>query len=142
MPDLSELAQRFWTDLLARPDGPYAFRFVLQPTMAVIAALVDGIKDARAGRSPYFWTVVYDRELRAARLHEGIRATKRILLLGIAMELFYQLPRFKTLYVGEAVVIVFGLCFLPYLLMRGPVARIAKYYFASHKKTTRPSQVH
>jgi hypothetical protein len=142
MADLSELAQRFWSDILARPHGPYAFRFALQPTMAAIAALVDGIKDARAGRSPYFWTVVYDRELRAARLREGIRATKRILLLGVVMELLYQLPRFKTLYVGEAVVIVFGLCFVPYLLMRGPVARIAKHYVAPHDKTTRPSQVH
>ena len=46
---------------LARPgeraSGPLSFRFILQPSMAAIAAIHDGVKDARAGRSPYFWTV-------------------------------------------------------------------------------------
>ena len=34
------------------------FRFILQPIMATIAALYDGIKDARTGRSPYLWTIL------------------------------------------------------------------------------------
>ena len=37
-----------------------AFRFILQPVMAAIFAIRDGMKDARAGRSPYFWTVLHD----------------------------------------------------------------------------------
>jgi len=141
MPDLAELAQRFWTDLMARPTGPYGFRFALQPTMAALMAIVDGIKDARTGRSPYLWTVVYDPERRAKRLQEGFHATKRILLLGIAMELLYQIPQFKTFYVGEAAAVVLVLCFAPYLLLRGPVARIAQHYIA-HKNSARPSRVH
>ena len=31
-----------------------AFRFILQPIMAAIAALRDGINDAKSRRSPYF----------------------------------------------------------------------------------------
>ena len=34
------------------------FRFILQPSMAAIAAIRDGLKDARTGRSPYFWAIV------------------------------------------------------------------------------------
>ena len=44
---------RLWHDLVDRPDGPMAFRFILQPAMATIAAIRDGRKDARANRAPY-----------------------------------------------------------------------------------------
>ena len=51
---------RIWHDVVERPSGPMAFRFVLQPIMAALMALRDGIVDARTGRSPYFWTVLTD----------------------------------------------------------------------------------
>jgi len=46
-------AVQVWHDLIERPDGPMRFRFVLQPLMAAIAAIRDGRKDTRSGRSPY-----------------------------------------------------------------------------------------
>ncbi len=49
--------QRLWQNIVDRPGGPMKFRFILQPCMATIAALHDGLKDARMGRSPYLWTV-------------------------------------------------------------------------------------
>jgi TRAP-type C4-dicarboxylate transport system permease small subunit len=39
-----EVNKRFWHDILNRPGGPMSFRFFLQPTMAVMAAIHDGIK--------------------------------------------------------------------------------------------------
>ena len=50
--------ERFWHDMLERPDGPMRFRFMLQPTMAAIIAIRDGLKDAGSGRAPYFMTVL------------------------------------------------------------------------------------
>ncbi len=44
---------RLWRDILDRPGGPMTFRFILQPAMAIIAALRDGFSDARLGRRPY-----------------------------------------------------------------------------------------
>src|SRR5262245_35620693 len=38
---------RIWHDAVDRPNGPMAFRFVLQPAMAALMALRDGIVDAR-----------------------------------------------------------------------------------------------
>ena len=35
----SDVLQRQWQDLTGRPGGPMSFRFVLQPAMAVIAAV-------------------------------------------------------------------------------------------------------
>ena len=50
--------ERIWHDLVAREDAPMRFRFILQPLMAAIAAILGGLKDARTGRSPYFWTML------------------------------------------------------------------------------------
>jgi hypothetical protein len=50
--------RRLWQDILDRTGGSVTFRFFLQPTMAAIATLHDGIKDVRAGRSPFFWTLL------------------------------------------------------------------------------------
>ena len=119
---------RQWADLLARPSGPFAFRFLLQPTMAIIAAVKDGLEDARTGRSPYFWTILTRAEERGAALREGLRATSRIIVLGLVMDAAYQIVALRTFYPGEAVIISLVLAFVPYLLTRGSVARVASWW--------------
>ncbi len=117
--------QRFWHDLIARPDAPMRFRFILQPLMAAAAAIHDGLKDARAGRPAYFWTMLRNPHERAARLNEGLNATARIILLGLLMDVIYQVLVLKTFYPNESVVTAVLLAFLPYVILRGPVRRIA-----------------
>jgi hypothetical protein len=124
---------RLWSDILARPDGPMTFRFILQPAMAAIAALRDGVKDARLGRRPYLWAImrgVRTDEGRRGRLWEGVISTARILILGVVMDMIYQWLEFKTFYPGQAATIAILLAFVPYLLLRGPVERIARHWVA------------
>lgn len=123
---LQDALTRHWNDLLARPSGPLAFRFLLQPTVATLIAIRDGIKDARTGRPPYFWTILTNRRERPPRVREGIAATSRIILLGLAMDAVYQIVVFRTIYPGEAVIVALGLAFVPYLLVRGLATRIAR----------------
>jgi hypothetical protein len=124
-----ETFQRIWIDLIERPDGPMSFRFILQPLMAVIAATLDGRRDARRSRSPYFLTVLRNREERIGRLREGLNATARIILLGIMMDVIYQLIVLKTFYPVEALIIAVVLAFVPYVLLRGISARIARRWW-------------
>jgi len=116
--------KRIWQNLLDRPTGPMTFRFILQPTMAVIAAFYDGIKDAKSGRSPYLWTMLRNPATRSTRVQEGLIATARIILLGLCMDVIYQVIEFKTFHPAEAVIIALLLAFVPYLLLRGPIARV------------------
>ena len=139
MTDIQEVLTRIWTDLLSRPSGPFAFRFVLQPVMALIFAWLDGLKDARGGRAYYLKTILTDSEKRAGRLREGLKATSRIIALSIGMELVYQYKVLGTFYIGEAVIVTFFLAFLPYLVFRGPAARIARHWLASKKADSRKS---
>jgi hypothetical protein len=118
--------QRFWTNLLDRPGGPMSFRFLLQPVMATIAAFKDGMKDARTGTSPYFWTVLSKPGERTARLSEGLVSTAQIILIGIVMDTIYQWKVFGTFYPVEALLVALALAFVPYLLLRGPIARVAR----------------
>jgi len=41
--------QRIWLQLIERLSGPMAFRFILQPLMAAVAAILHGRKDAQTG---------------------------------------------------------------------------------------------
>jgi hypothetical protein len=132
-----EVHARIWKNIFARLGGSMTFRFLLQPTMATIAALHDGIKDARLGRPPYFWTLLHDPEKRGEYLREGVISTARIILLGLGMDAIYQYRVLKTFYPGEAVLIAFLLAFLPYLLLREPIARIASHYVIAPSRSPR-----
>jgi hypothetical protein len=116
-----ETWERLWHDLIARPDAPMRFRFILQPVMAAVVAIRDGLSDVRAGHTPYFW-----RALGVTRLREGLNATARIILIGIVMDAIYQIIVLKRFYPAEAVVIALVLAFVPYLVIRGPAARLAR----------------
>jgi hypothetical protein len=119
--------QRTWQNILDRPGGPLTFRFILQPAMATIAALHDGIKDARTGRSPYLWAVFTNAVNRGGYLWDGVISTARIILLGLVMDSIYQVSELDQFYPGEAVIVALTLAFLPYLILRGPIARIARW---------------
>lgn len=125
-----DVHNRIWRDTFERSGGPMTFRFYLQPTMAFIAALHDGINDARLNRAPYFWTVLHDSAQREGRLREGLFSTARIILLGLGMDAIYQYRVFSTFYPGEAVLITLLLAVFPYFLLRGPIERIAQRWFA------------
>ena len=129
----AESLGRLWSDILDRPDGPMTFRFILQPAMAIIAALRDGVHDARLGRRPYLWALLHgvrDPQGRSGRLWEGIIATARIIILGVFMDTIYQWVVFKTFYPVQAAVIAILLAFVPYLLLRGPLERVARHWVA------------
>ena len=122
-----EVRHRVWEQLIERPTGPMAFRFILQPIMAAIAALHDGIEDAKSRRSAYFWTLLTNPLERGGRLREGLISTSRVILLGLCMDVIYQFIVLKTFYPAEAVIVAIALAFFPYLLLRGPIARIARW---------------
>ena len=119
---------RVWRNIVARPSGPMTFRFMLQPAMAAVAALRDGVADARLGRTPYLLAILRGVEGRGSRLWEGIVSTARILILGVVMDVVYQAVFLGEFFPGEAAVIAVLLAFVPYALLRGPMGRVARHW--------------
>lgn len=62
------------------------------------------------------------------RLPEGLIATARTILLGMAMDVIYQFLVFKTFYPAQALLIALLLAFIPYLLIRGPATLIVRWW--------------
>ena len=124
---------RLWSDILDRPTGPMMFRFILQPTMAIIAALRDGVKDARLGRRPYIWALIhgaYGPEGRGGRSVGGDH------LDGADCDSWrrhgYHLPMEGAGHILPGPVgsdrDFARVCSL--FLLRGPIARIARHWVA------------
>ena len=135
-----DVHRRIWSDIFNRPGGPMSLRFALQPLMAIIAALHDGIKDARNGQSPYLWTMLTNRTERGGRFREGLIATSRTILMGLVIDTIYQAVVLKTFYPGEAVIIAILLAFVPYLLLRGPIARVARRWQGNTESTMKEAR--
>jgi len=123
---MDELFNWVWNNLVGRIDGPLKNRLVLQPVMAVIFAIRDGLKDSREGRAPYFWAIFTERACRSALIREGWQAETKVFVLAVLMDLIYQYLILRWLYPVAALFVAFMLAFVPYLLIRGPVNRVAR----------------
>src|SRR5262245_20619216 len=92
---------RMLSHLLDRVGGPFSFRFILQPAVAAFFAVRDGMNDAREGRPRYLRTIVDVPEQRGPLLREGAKAVGRVLLLGVVMDVAYQLIELRWIYPME-----------------------------------------
>ncbi len=124
-----ETLARGWHNVLARPGEMMGLRFILQPTMAVTLAIRDGIRDARAGNRPFVLALITDPAGRRVRLQEAVGAIGTVMLAAIAIDIVYEIVRFGVLYPVEALVVGLVLAVVPYLLVRGPAARVSGWWF-------------
>src|SRR5450631_4322673 len=107
--------QRFVENLFGRLDGPLHFRFIMQPLMATIFAVIDGLKDAKTGKPAYFWAMLSTTENRKALAKDGWKRVGKIFILATVLEIVYQLKVEKTIYPGEMLIVALTLAIVPYL---------------------------
>jgi hypothetical protein len=117
---------RIFEDLAGRASGPMHIRLLLQPTMALIFGIRDGIRDARAGHPPYFWALFSQPGRRRDLIRSGWKSIGKIFVLAVVLDAIYQLIALRWFYPGEALLTAFTLACIPYLLIRGPVNRMVQ----------------
>lgn len=117
---------RVGSDLLGRVSGPLKFRLVIQPAMACFFAIRSGLADAKNGKPPYFWALLWNRGHRMYMVKEGWKSVGRVFLLALAIDVVYQIIVRRFVYPGEAIIVAFVLAILPYLIVRGLVTRAAR----------------
>jgi hypothetical protein len=116
----------YWTDFVARFDGPLHFRLFVQPLMAVLFALRDGGKDAREGRGAYLWSVATDPVQRSYLLTSGWKGIWKVFLLAFALDVVYQFMVWHGLKPLQALMTAVVLAVIPYAVLRGPVNRLLR----------------
>jgi len=100
-------------------------RFYLQPTMAAFLAIRDGLKDARAGKPAYFWDLFNNPAHRRERIREGWKSIGKVFTLAAILDLAYQLIVFHAIRPLQTLVVATLLALVPYVLLRGPINRLA-----------------
>jgi hypothetical protein len=125
---------RLWENLTGRIGGAMSFRLILQPAVAIYFAVRDGLNDARAQRPLYSWTVFTDPAQRTELLREGWKAVIKVFIMAVLIDAVYQYIQLSWFYPGEALIVAFILAFVPYLLIRGPVNRIARRTMTHREK--------
>ena len=84
---MDDTLSRMVHDMLGRIDGPLHFRIILQPTMATIFAIRDGLRDAREGKPAYFWSLFTKPSLRSEELRSGWKSESKIFILAVCLDL-------------------------------------------------------
>ncbi|MFC2049316.1 hypothetical protein ACFLR2_01425 [Chlamydiota bacterium] len=125
---MMEDLMRGWENFIARPSGPLHLRFLIQPAVGVILALIAGLKDARAGNPPYLWAMLTNADYRKALLHEGWKDMRTPFIVSLILDAIYQLICFKTIYFFELLFTAFFLALMPYLIFRGLINRAARLF--------------
>lgn len=126
---MEEFWQRFIQAFGSRMEGPFSFRMIIQPLMAVIFAIIDGLKDAKWGKPAYLWAVASSSEHRRDLLKDGWKHFGKIFILAIMLDVLYQLKVHGTINSWVGIIIAaLILAVLPYMLLRGPINRIARLF--------------
>jgi hypothetical protein len=125
---MEELWQRIAGNLFGRLDGPLHFRIIIQPLMAIIFATLGGIKDAKAGKPAYLWAAITSPGQRKELLKDGWKHFGKIFILAIVLDVIYQVKVHHAVYPGETIFVALVLAALPYMLLRGPVNRMARMF--------------
>lgn len=123
---LDDMWTRVGEQLMARVSGPMHFRLVLQPVMAAVLAVIAGLKDARTGKPPYFWSLLYDPAHRKEMVRDGWKSVGRVFILALILDAIYQGIVLHFFYLGEAIIVAIVLAIVPYLILRGIVTRLAR----------------
>ena len=119
-------SRQFLEELPRRFTGPGRFRFLLQPTLAVAFGVRGGLADARAGRPPYLFGLLFSGAHRRELLRSGVAAIRNLLAAGIIMDLVFQLVLYRSVHPGAA--LLGGPIFIcgPYVLSRALSNRAAR----------------
>jgi hypothetical protein len=115
---LEELPQRF--------TGPGRFRFIMQPTLAILLGLRGGLVDAKAGNPPYLFGLLFDAGRRRELLRSGAAAIRTLLAMGIILDVVFQLVLYGAVHPGAALLVGPVLICLPYALSRALTTRLTR----------------
>jgi hypothetical protein len=123
---VNDLLTRFWDEIVARPSGRMAVRFYLQPLMATIFAVRDGLRDAQNEKPAYLWAVLNDPAYRAEGLRHAWKSIGKVFVLAMILDTVYQVVVLRGFRPVQTISVAVALAIVPYVIFRGPVNRIAR----------------
>ena len=109
----------------ARLTGPMNVRFILQPAMAIILGVRDGVRDAREGKPAFLLDLFTQPVGRKRHLKSAIQRLLIPFIVAILLDGVAQYLLFHQVRILGAVVLGVTIMGLPYSLARGLANRIS-----------------
>jgi len=116
----------FFEDMLARLSGPGRLRFILQPTMAVLVGVRDGVRDARIGSPPFLSALIYQRARRYDLLRSALTSLRDLVAIAVLLDVISQFLIFGEIHPGAALLLGPVLVAIPYAISRALANRTAR----------------
>ena len=135
---MDEILARLWDNITARLTGPMHLRLIVQPTVAAILAIHAGLQDARQDRPFFLATLLRNPAHRRELLRQGWKDVGKVFLLATILDVIYQLIVHRGVYLLELLLTAVTLAIVPYVLLRGPVSRIARLVFGARPAMKQP----
>ncbi len=128
MDTIWEMLSRGVEELLGRASGPLHFRLVMMPTVVTVLAIRAGVRDAREATRGFPREVLRDHSAKRQRfLRSALKDIGRVVVVAVVVDTIYQLVVFRAFHAVQLLIVVVACAILPYVLIRGPVARIARH---------------
>ena len=126
MEGIQDFLKHFVEQLLGRLSGPLNFRLVVMPTVVTLLALRADWKDAREGRPAFLGAFIKDPVERRRLFRSAVKDIGRVFIVAVVLDTAYQLIVHHWVYPGQVLTVAFVCAVLPYVLVRGPITRIAR----------------
>jgi len=120
------LSRRFVDDMFARLHGPGRLRFIFQPATAMVIGMRDGVKDARAGKPPFLWGLVFHPADRPGLLRSALVSVRDLVAVAILLDVASQLLILRMVHPAAALLLGPVLIGLPYAASRALTNRIVR----------------
>ncbi len=122
-----DFLSRVWEMLVGRFHGPLTLRLLIQPSVAALLAIRAGLKDAREHRPPYmFWGVFTNSDRRHELLRQAWQDVGKVFIIASILDVTYEIIVYHWVYPVQVLIVAATLAIIPYLVIRGPITRIAR----------------
>jgi hypothetical protein len=123
---MKDFLAQVWGMLIGRWNGPFAFRFLVQPTVAMVLGILAGIRDAQFRRPPYGLHIVNASGYRRHLFLEKWQDIAKLFVAATIIDAAEQVIIYRWIYPGQALIIASAVAVPAYLAVRGPTNRIVR----------------
>ena len=121
-----QMLSQFFEELGGRATGPLNFRLVVMPIMATLFGVRAGLRDGREGKPTFLWGILTMPAERAAALRSAVKDVGKVFVMAVIMDTAYQIIALRGLRLLQVLVVAVACAIVPYVLVRGPIAFIAR----------------
>ncbi|MNJ90990.1 hypothetical protein D3C87_86330 [compost metagenome] len=124
---IAEMIERGWEGFLERPGGHLGLRFYIQPGVAILLAVRDGIRDSKRGGYPFLSAIFHYPVKRRQILKNAWLQIRNVFFVSVILDIIYQFMKHEfVIYPMETVFTATCLALVPYVIFRSLTGRFAK----------------